>query len=47
MTVIVGAVGLQYQGYLQDEVGLDDVPVVVRHTIGNDIVCPLLEGSII
>ena len=45
--VAVVVVALQHQRNLHDEVGLYDVPVVVRHTILHDIVGPLLEGSLV
>ena len=46
LAICVCLVILQYQGYLYDEVSLKQVPVVVRHTIGNDVLRPLLETSL-
>ena len=37
---------LQNQGYLHDEVGLKQIPIVVRHTIGDDILRPFLEACL-
>ena len=46
LAICVCLVILQYQGYLRDEIGLKQVPVVVRHTIGNDVLRPFLETSL-
>ena len=46
LAICVCLVILQYQGYLYDEVSLKQVPVVVRHTIGDDVLHPLLETSL-
>ena len=46
LAICVCLVILQYQGYLYDEVCLKQIPIVVRHTIGNDILRPLLETSL-
>ncbi len=34
---------LQHQGYLDNKICLEQVPVVVGHTIGNDVLRPFLE----
>ena len=46
LAICVCLVILQYQGYLRDEIGLKQVPVVVRHTIGNDVLRPFLKTSL-
>ena len=46
LAIGIGLVILQYQGYLDDEVSLKQVPVVVRHTIGDDVLRPLLEACL-
>lgn len=43
LPVGIGRIGLQDQGYVQDETGLDEVPVVVGHAVVYDVVRPLLE----
>ena len=43
LAVGISLVILQDQSYLYDEIGLKQVPVVMRHTIGDNILCPLLE----
>ncbi len=45
LAIDVSLVVLQHQGYLDDEFCLEQVPVVVRHTIGDDVLRPLLETS--
>ena len=46
LAICVCLVILQYQGYLHDEVSLKQVPVVMRHTIGDDVLRPFLETSL-
>ena len=46
LAICVCLVILQYQGYLRDEIGLKQIPVVMRHTIGDDVLRPLLETSL-
>ena len=46
LAICVCLVILQYQGYLHDEIGLKQIPVVVRHTIGDDVLRPFLETSL-
>ena len=43
LAVGISLVILQNKSYFHDEIGLKQVPVVMRHTIGNDILRPLLE----
>ena len=46
LAICVCLVILQYQGYLHDEIGLKQIPVVVRHTIGDDVLSPFLKTSL-
>ena len=46
LAICVCLVILQYQGYLHDEIGLKQIPVVMRHTIGDDVLRPFLETSL-
>ncbi len=46
VAVGVGAVGLQHQANLRNELRLEEVPVVVGHAIGDDVLGPLLQGAV-
>lgn len=46
LSVGVSIVVLQDESNLYDEVGLKEVPVVVRHTVGNDVLSPLLKARL-
>ena len=43
MTIGIAAVGLQHQGNACDKLGLKQVPVVVGHTIGYDVLGPVAQ----